>query len=111
QGTPEQKVDGQGARLGVMEPSTVGQAPKEHPTHNPAEDQQQPGYAEQAQVLATQAVEQAKALPGTVMAAVGMGGHKAEELPVREKKDDPLVDRLDGKAVEEFLRSKTMSAA
>ncbi|TKA55677.1 hypothetical protein B0A55_13059 [Friedmanniomyces simplex] len=114
-GTPAHRVDGGGEKVGVMEPKTVGQAPKEHPMHNPDEDAQQQGYVEQAQVLAGQAVEQAKALPHTVMAAVGMGGDKVgeeeESLPVGEKKADPAVDGMDGKMVEDFLRSKTMSSA
>ncbi|KAK0357583.1 hypothetical protein LTR91_004060 [Friedmanniomyces endolithicus] len=114
-GTPDQRRDGGGEKVGVMEPSTVGQAVKEHPVHNPEEDAQQPDYVEQAQHLAGQAVEQAKALPHTVMAAVGLGGKEAageeeEEVAGREVKADPAVDGMDGKIVEEFLRSKTMSS-
>ncbi|KAK5686051.1 hypothetical protein LTS10_002165 [Elasticomyces elasticus] len=118
EGTPAYKVDGQGAKLGVMEPNTVGQAPKEHPMHNPEVDAAQPGYVEQAQNLAGQAVEQAKALPqvvagvvpASVLSAVGMGGkHEEEAAPVAQKKEDPKIDQMDGKAVEEFLRSRTMS--
>lgn len=108
EGTPAVKVDGQGEKQGVMEPNTVGQAPKEHPV--PREEPAQPGMVEQAQDMAGQAVEQAKQLPGVVMSAVGMGGEEKKEEPVvEEKKDDPEVDGMDGKKVEEFLRAKTMS--
>lgn len=108
EGTPALKIDGQGERQGVMDPNTVGQAPKEHPMPRP-EEPAQPGVMEQAQNMAGQAVEQAKQLPTTVMNAVGMG-EKKEEVPVEEpKKEDPEVDGMEGKKVEEFLRAKTMS--
>jgi hypothetical protein len=109
QGTPETKIDSQGEKLGIMEPNTIGQAPKEHPMPNPDEGQQA-SVIEQAQQYAGQAIEQAKALPQTVMSAVGLGGKsEEEELRTEGKKEDPEVDNLDGKNVEEFLRSKTMS--
>lgn len=108
-GTPEFRIDGQGERLGVMEPNTVGQAPKEHPMPQP-EEPPQPGMIEQAKDMAGQAVEQAKGLPTTVMSAVGLGGAKKAETPAEEvRKDDPEIDNMDGKNVEEFLRAKTMS--
>jgi hypothetical protein len=109
EGTPEIKIDSQGEKQAIMEPNTVGQAPKEHPMPQPDEGQQ-PSVIEQAQQYAGQAVEQAKALPQTVMAAVGLGG-KSEggEATQEAKTEDPEVDNLDGKLVEEFLRSKTMS--
>lgn len=109
EGTPEIKVDSQGERQGVMEPNTVGQAPKEHPMPGAAEPAQ-PGMVEQAQTMAGAAVEQAKQIPTTVMSAVGMGTEKKEEAPVKEpKKEDPEIDSMEGKKVEEYLRAKTMS--
>lgn len=108
EGTPAIKHDGQGERQGIMEPNTIGQAPKEHPIPR-AEEPAEPGVLEQAQSVAAQAVEQAKQIPATVMGAVGMG-EKKENAPVEEpKKEDPQVDGMDGHKVEEFLRAKTMS--
>lgn len=107
-GTPEHKVDSQGEKQAVMDPHTVGQAPKEHPL--PIPEQPAPSMVDQAKDMAGQAVEQAKQLPNTVMSAVGMGEKKEEEAPVQEqKKEDPEVDKMDGKNVEEFLRSRTMT--
>lgn len=112
EGTPDIKVDSQGERQGVMDPHTVGQAPKEHPLPKEGEEPAQPGVVEQAQSVAGQAVEQAKQVPATVMGAVGMGGKtegKEEGEKVQEKREDPEVDGMEGGKVEEFLRAKTMS--
>lgn len=108
EGTPAIATDGQGEKQALMEPNTVGQAPKEHPV--PRAEEPQPGVVEQAQNMAGQAVEQAKQIPTTVMNAVGMGGQKENEpAPEPQKKEDPEVDGMEGKKVEEFLRAKTMS--
>lgn len=103
------RVDGQGERQGVMDPNTVGQAPKEHPLPRD-EEPPAPGYVAQAQSMAGQAVEQAKAVPAVVMSAVGMGGPK-EEAPKEGvgKREDPAVDQMEGRNVEEFLREKSRS--
>jgi len=112
-GTPETRIDSQGEKLGVMEPNTIGQAPKEHPMPKPEDEEAQPGLVEQAKGYAGQAYEQASQLPSTVMAAVGMGGKQEEQQPTREEtqRRDPAVDNMEGRNVEEFLRSKTMSGA
>ena len=107
-GTPDVKVDSQGEKQAVMEPNTVGQAPKEHPVPNSEEPQ--PSVVDQAKGMAEQAMEQAKAIPTTVMSAVGMGGKDGEELPKEmENKQDLDIDQMGEKNVEEFLRTKTMS--
>lgn len=103
--TPNVKVDSQGEKQAVMEPNTVGQAPKEYP---PPDTEEQPSVIDQAKDMAGQAVEQAKQLPTTVMSAVGMG-QKDETKEPEEKKEDPAVDNMDSKNVEEFLRSQTKS--
>lgn len=108
EGTPALKIDSQGERQGIMEPNTVGQAPKEHPIPR-AEESSQPGVVEQAQNMAGQAVEQAKQIPATVMSAVGMGEKKEDKPAVEENKEDPEVDGMAESKVEEFLRAKTMS--
>jgi len=108
EGTPQTVSTVNHDRPAVMDPNTVGQAPKQH--HLPEPEEPQPSYMDQAKEMAEQAVEQAKHVPAMVMGAVGMGGQEAE--PVKEtpaKHEDPAVDQMSGKSVEEFLRSQTMS--
>ncbi|KAK3718666.1 hypothetical protein LTR37_004883 [Vermiconidia calcicola] len=110
-GTPQQHRDARGERQAVVEPNTVGQAPKEHPMKEPDFEEPQPSMMEQAKDMAGQAVEQAKGLPTTVMSAVGMGGQTTEgsKEATEARKEDPAIDRMDGRNVEEFLRSQTKS--
>lgn len=125
--TPDSINHGYGDRTKTMEPGTVGQAHKDVsvPDATPANDvdqQQQPGYLEQAKNAATGAAAAVGGAGSAVMAKVGLGGsadaqeHPAEEaktngseLPVRPK-EDPRVDRMDDKNVEEFIRSQYSSA-
>jgi hypothetical protein len=107
EGTPALKIDSQGEKQALMDPHTVGQAPKEHPL--PIPEEPAPSMMDQAKDLAGQAVEQAKQLPSTVMNAVGMGEKKEEVVEKEAKKEDPAVDAMEGRNVEEFLRSQTMS--
>lgn len=107
EGTPETKVDSQGEKQALMDPNTVGQAPKEHPL--PIPEEPAPSLLDQAKDYAGQAVEQAKQLPGTVMSAVGMGEKKEETAEPQEKKEDPAVDAMPAANVEEFLRARTMT--
>ncbi|KAK5114722.1 hypothetical protein LTR62_002296 [Meristemomyces frigidus] len=108
-GTPSNRTDGQGTTHAIMEPSTVGQAAKEHPVQT---EDHQPTMLEQAQQYAGLAVEQARGLPHTVMSAVGYGGNPAEEdEKVGEKvgREDPAVVGMDKRNVEEYLREQTRS--
>lgn len=133
--SPDQHVDARGEKQAIVEPGTIGQAPKEHPVSNhpaatsdetPNSQQQQqqqaaqPGYLEQAKTLAGGALETAKAVPGMAMSAVGYGDsgaaqkregeEKAEaERWEQERRQDPRVDGMAGGGVEEFLRGKTGS--
>lgn len=107
--TPEVKVDGQGEKSSVMEPATVGQAPKEHPVPEP--ETAQPGIVEQAQTLAASAIQQTTALPQTIISAIGLGGSKPEPPSDPAPKEDPAVDQVANPLIEDFLRSKTMSTA
>lgn len=92
----------------VMDPKTVGQAPKDHPVPEPEEPQ--PSVIDTAKSYAGQAYEQAAALPQTVMSAVGYGSKPEPEQPAEEKpKDDPAVDKMDERKLEEFLRAKNKS--
>ncbi|KAI7533666.1 hypothetical protein KC316_g16721, partial [Hortaea werneckii] len=139
-GTPETKVDSQGEKQGIMEPGTVGQAPKKHPLRDELGEEMKGGndggegkggsggVMGQASNYASSAVQSAKSGAGAVMGAVGISGgagkskeeeekkRKEEEEAEKEKekerrRDDPEVEKLDGSNVEEFLRSKTASAA
>lgn len=110
EGTPAVRQDGQGTQHTVMEPRTVGQAPKETPLTR--EHDSAPTVVEQAQHIAGQAIETAKAVPAMALNAVGMGGEKKAEVKQDDgKPGDPRVDEMDNKNVEEFMRSKTMSQA
>ena len=92
-----------------MEPNTVGQAPKEHPVPEP--EQPQPSVIDTAKQYAGQAYEQATHLPQTVLAAVGYGS-KPEPTMTGEKPkaEDPAVDNMDPRQLEEFLRAKNKSS-
>jgi len=107
-GTPATTLDGRGEQQAIMEPNTVGQAPKEHPMKIPEQAQQT--TIDQAKEMATHALEQAKQVPTVVMSAVGMGGAKQEEHNVAEaKKEDPAVNSMPVQNVEEFLRAQSMT--
>ncbi|KAI6810424.1 CRAL/TRIO domain-containing protein [Hortaea werneckii] len=134
-GAPETRVDSQGEKQGIMEPGTVGQAPKKHPMRDELGEEMKGGEGKggsggssgvmgQASSYANSAVQGAKSGAGAVMGAVGIGGagkskeeeerRKEEEEAEKERerrRDDPEVEKLDGRNVEEFLRSKTASAA
>lgn len=104
EGTPEVRDNGAGDKYGVMEPGTVGQAPKEHPmpeTETPA-----PSYLEQAKAAVAGAGSAA-------LAAVGYGGAEEEKEVPQEKSvpHDPAVDAAKDGHVEEYLRSQYPSKA
>lgn len=108
-GTPEVRHMGHGDCIKIMEPGTIGQAPKEHPMPS---HEEAPSVIDQAKDVAGQVYNQAATLPSTVMSAVGMGdkssaGDSQPQEP--SKKDDPVVDSMDERKVEEFLRAKNMS--
>jgi len=105
--TPNMRSSGDGDKHGVMEPGTVGQAPKEHPMP-PPEEPAQPSYMAQAQNMAGDAYESAAGAAGAAMSAVGMGGgeKKTEAEEGNKVPEDPRVDQAQEKNVEEFLRSQ-----
>jgi hypothetical protein len=109
-GTPETRHLGHGDKVQVMEPGTVGQAPKEHPVPNAETEEHQPTVLEQAKSVAGTAASYLP-LPQSVLSAVGLGGQQqAQETHADEtKKEDPAVDSMDERKVEEFLRAKNMS--
>lgn len=105
EGTPDVRHMGHGDKVQVMEPSTVGQAPKEHPVPN--DEEPAPSMIDQAKNAAGAA---ASYLPQSVLSAVGLGGQQGEEVKEEVgKKEDPAVDSMDERKVEEFLRAKNMS--
>lgn len=108
-GTPNLRSSGDGDSHGVMEPKTVGQAPKEHPV--PEVEEPAPTYLEQAQNVAEQAYAGAAGVAGSALAAVGLGGEekKVEESAESKVVEDPEVDNTKEKNLEEFLRSRNTS--
>lgn len=115
-GTPNTTIDGQGTSHTIIEPRTVGQAPKETPLYDEEEvdgEESKPGYLEQAQNLVGGAVESVQTLPGVVLGAVGLGEKKAEvveeEEEKKEKKEDSRVDGLSDGVLEEFVRERSMT--
>jgi hypothetical protein len=107
-GTPETRHLGHGDKVQVMEPNTVGQAPKEHPVPNAESQEHQPTVLEQAKSVAGTAASYLP-LPQSVLSAVGLGGAQEETHTGETKKEDPAVDSMDERKVEEFLRAKNMS--
>ncbi|KAF2835950.1 CRAL/TRIO domain-containing protein [Patellaria atrata CBS 101060] len=102
-GTPAVNDHGHGDKTVTMEPSTVGQAPKDKTVH-PPEPASDASYVGQAKAAVGGMV-------GSVLGAVGMGG-KAEEVkpdPVVEKRDE-RVENADDVKVEAFLREKSRTA-
>ncbi|KAK8222100.1 hypothetical protein M8818_000270 [Zalaria obscura] len=115
--TPHYVDNGEGDKHGVMEPNTVGQAPKTHPVPVADEPEAAPGVVDQAKQVAGQAISAAESAAAGVMGAVGLGGAaketetKAEEKEEQVVREDPAVDAAGQKNVEEFLRSQYVSHA
>lgn len=122
-GTPHAAVNdhGHGDKTVTMEPSTVGQAPKDvsvKPEEPPA-----PGYIDQAKQVAAQATAAVSSTVGTaastVTSLVSGSGEKSEEkaeekTPKRvkspeEKELDRKIDEQDEPSVEGFLRQQNTS--
>lgn len=117
-GTPSVRDEGHGASHSVMDPNTVGQAPKEHPMPEP--ETTAPSYLEQAQALAGQAGAAVSGAGSAALAAVGYGGgqttaaetEKAEEQQQERRiPHDPAVDAAGDRSVEDFLRDQYKSKA
>ncbi|KAK3077328.1 hypothetical protein LTS18_010568, partial [Coniosporium uncinatum] len=108
-GTPAVNDHGYGDKTATMEPSTVGQAPKDVSIPPLQHHSSGPTYMEQAQALPGQAYDAASHAATSAMAAVGLGGQEQEQ-PKKEhephKKEDPRVDRLSDRMVEEFMRAR-----
>lgn len=103
-----------GDNYGVMEPNTVGQAPKEHPMPEGAADDgaASASYLDQAKQMAGQALETAAAAGSTALAAVGVSSASnndnktAEEDQASSVPRDPRVEQVQPEKVEDFLRAK-----
>ncbi|KAK3080389.1 hypothetical protein LTS18_001923 [Coniosporium uncinatum] len=108
-GTPAVNDHGYGDKTATMEPSTVGQAPKDVSIPPLQYHSSGPTYIEQAQALPGQAYDVASRAATSAMAAVGLGGQEQEQ-PRKEhklhKKEDPRVDGLSDRTVEEFMRAR-----
>jgi len=109
--TPNLRSAGDGDKHGVMEPNTVGQAPKEHPV--PKVEEPAPGYVEQATHIAESAYASAAGAAGAAMKAVGLkgSGEQVEEHAEEEQEvvEDPRVDAVEEKNIEEYLRNQYVS--
>lgn len=119
EGTPHDAVNdhGHGDKTVTMEPGTVGQAAKDVsqplPSANHGEEQQQqPGYVDQAKdVAAAAAGKVSEAASAAVGAVTGTGEKESKEEAKEEKKQDERVGSMDGTQVEEYLRGKNFSGA
>ncbi|KAF2129997.1 CRAL/TRIO domain-containing protein [Dothidotthia symphoricarpi CBS 119687] len=117
-GTPHAAtIDQHGDKIKVMEPNTIGQAPKEMPLPEP-EQPPQPGYVDQAKQAAAQAQAAVTSAAGAVYGAVLGPGDKQEqpvEAPARakspeEQRLDSQIDAASAQDVEAFLRARNASA-
>lgn len=117
-GTPQIRIDGQGTNHSVMEPRTVGQAPKE--TAITREEEPQPTIVEQVQDYAGQAQAAVVSAVGSVAGVVGLGGaqaqaeEKSKEIAEQDTHTtsteiDRSLDNMDQAQIEEFLRAKNSS--
>lgn len=126
-GTPSTIHHGHGDKTSIMEPSTIGQAPKDVsvPKAQPNADAQagqSQSYLEQAKAVAGSAAATVSAASMTAaesaMHAVGLGGQEGKEGEQQaakaeatiDKPHDPAVDAMKNKDVEDFIRSKYASA-
>ncbi|QDS77905.1 hypothetical protein FKW77_000721 [Venturia effusa] len=106
-GTPHTINYGQHDKASTMEPSTVGQAPKDVSANlaNSA-DPEAPGYLAQAQNMASQVVASAAG-------AVGLGSTTGDKEKAgggeEEAQKDKRVDGVKDEVVEEYLRTKVPS--
>ncbi|CAK3966366.1 Hypothetical predicted protein [Lecanosticta acicola] len=108
EGTPETR-GASNSQHAVMEPRTVGQAPKETPLYR--EEGEDKTLVGTAQEYAGQAVETAKQVPAMAMGALGLG-EKQEAQEAQESKEpvvEPRIDGMESHQVEEFIRAKNMS--
>lgn len=109
EGTPATRTDGQGTTHAVMEPRTVGQAPKDTPLNREVEEA--PTMVEQAQEYVASAQAAVVSGVASVASVVGLGGgeKKDAEEETEAKKSDPRVDSMEQSQVEEMLRDQTRS--
>lgn len=115
--TPAINDHGHGDKTQSMEPSTVGQAPKDTYVAPPdPADFKDTSYVGQAKEAATTAVntasQAAETAKQTVLGAAGMTGEKKDESKAEHAhvtKEDPAVDNADKIQIEEMIRSGTMN--
>lgn len=109
--TPHVVDHGNGEKTATVEPSTVGQAPKDVSANLPQpEEPPKHGMLDQAKQVADQAYVGAASVVGSVVEAVGLGGKSEEgEEGKEETGETNKGDKVEGKEkgnVEEFLRNK-----
>lgn len=116
--TPNNRLTADGDRVGVMDPHTVSQAPKEHPMPIASDadpDASQASYVDTAKDLAGAAYGQAAGVATAALGALGLGGKdveadKVDDQPETKAPDDPRVDAVPTQNVEDFLRSRVTTS-
>ncbi|KAF1811190.1 CRAL/TRIO domain-containing protein [Eremomyces bilateralis CBS 781.70] len=109
EGTPQNvSHDVGGDKAAVMEPKTVGQAPKTVPVPDPVEET--PGVVGKAKAAAGAVGGAIENTVGALEEKVGLTGkeEKKEEV-LAERPKDPRVNELENGKVEEFIRSRNAS--
>jgi hypothetical protein len=114
QGTSNTRFEQQGHthaadQLADGTPESRHMGHKQHPVPNADNESAQPSYIDQAKSVAGTAASYLP-LPQSVLSAVGLGAQQTTpETQPQVKKEDPAVDSMDERKVEEFLRANTMS--
>ncbi|KAK4994636.1 hypothetical protein LTR66_005365 [Elasticomyces elasticus] len=114
EGTPRVRDDGAGDKHAVMQPATVGQAPKEVPLTSPP-DEPDSSYIAQAKEVASNAYESVASAGQSVMSAVGYAGETRQSPPsaqIKEEKEPRAEEQgssVKTVSVEEYLRAQYSS--
>lgn len=118
--TPDKIDHGFGDKTTTVEPTTVGQAHKTVDVPDaqpPAAEEHQASYLEQAKNAAAGAATTVTEAGSAALGMMGLGGasdnqsapaqeEKKEDLTVREKPQDPRIDKMEDKDVEAFIRDQ-----
>lgn len=115
-GTPATIHGAYGDKTSTVEPSTVGQARKDVSVQHP-EPEVDNSYLGQAEAAAGQVYNTAASAATSVLGMVGLGGKEEQPAqssadasqPARRLVDDPRVNAMENKDVEELIRNKYAS--
>ena len=119
--TPAVVDHGHGDKTRMVEPGTIGQAPKDISVPEqcavPQRSEENKGYVEQAKNTAGDAVASVRAMTADVANKVGLGTDRRDESKEQSEKQvseekgrqDSQVDKMGDAKVEDFIRSKYAS--